>query len=510
MENDHAIVDADRGRLQIPDASRLTALAFAVLVFYGGLRTILFTGQLPLLWPVLAAFLSIGFLWAVNRVRDPVTGLARIGFHAGLFAYFLSLPILFPETIEAGLPDSVHRTIGLMLLLTILGFEGGYKFKTSFWRVKKIIEPAGFLGPRQRRLAAICICAGLGTWFLTTVDYSIAADVSIWDVLFSMRGRVEGSIENPVTQFGIWSYILTGGLYLATSAAFLLLLDGTLRPKRKAPPAANLACWFVLTLSSLVGFLSGSRALFLYCFAPLAIAFWMRLSTARLRKPLRLLTIFSAAAVVIFVWFAMTSMRGGDVRNYEGSLEEIQPLETARGAFDIYSSSAVIVESFPDKIDYEYGRSLIPLVLGWFPRSLWPDKPYPFSIYSNTIRGETLEDRSASIAVGLPGEGYGNFGLPGCFIWGVLMGAACAVGDDFLKRFRPSEPLRLFLGASMCIWAAMIVRGGVPEMFYMGLPVNIFPILLSVAMKKMRRVGSDLRVRQMIEAPPVLTSQPGV
>src|SRR5581483_9499060 len=111
---------------------------------------------------------------------------------------------------------------------------------------------------------------------------------------------------------------------------------------------------------------------------------------------------------------------------------------------------------------------------------------------------------------GLAGRRLRQFWFARLFHLGRFDGRSLRGWRRFSQRFRPSEPLRLFLGASMCIWAAMIVRGGVPEMFYMGLPVNIFPILLSVAMKKMRRVGSDLRVRQMIEAPPVLTSQPGV
>ena len=68
-----------------------------------------------------------------------------------------------------------------------------------------------------------------------------------------------------------------------------------------------------------------------------------------------------------------------------------------------------------------------------------------------------------------------------------MMGFACRVADDYLKRFRASDPLRLFLAASMCIWAAMIVRGGVPEMFYMGLQVTIFPIALSIVLKLIAR-----------------------
>jgi oligosaccharide repeat unit polymerase len=467
--------------LAIPDVTRLAAVLIVCLILYGGLRTLFLSWQLPLIWPILAAFLSVALLLSVNRVADPVVGLARLGFHLGLFAYFLSLPIVFPETIEPGLPNWVHHTIGAMLVLCILGFEAGYKAKEVLRRRRKVkTGPTSNLRPKQRLLVGLLIFIGLAAWFLTTVDYSLAANVSIWDILLSMRGRIDGGIENPVTQLGIWSYLLTGGLYLATAAAFVLLHD-----KTKTTPLTTMACWSVIALCAALGFLSGSRALFLFSFAPLALALWVKLSTLHLRKAVRSLAVVAAGMVVIGVWLAMTSMRGQDVRAYEGSWEE--PFEAARGAFDIYTSSALIIQSFPDEIDYEYGRSLVPLVLGWFPRSMWPNKPYPFSIFANKIRGETLEDRAASIAVGLPGEGYGNFGLPGVFIWGFLMGMACRLADDYLKIFNRSDPLRLLLGTSMCIWAAMIVRGGVPEMFYMGLQATIFPIALSIALKAIER-----------------------
>jgi hypothetical protein len=202
--------------------------------------------------------------------------------------------------------------------------------------------------------------------------------------------------------------------------------------------------------------------------------------------------------MLLIVWVAMSAIRGQDVRRYEVNIEEMSPSEYARGAFDMYSSSALIVQTFPDEIDYEYGRSLIPVVLGWMPRSVWPNKPYPFAVHVNTIQGESLEDRSASIAVGLSGEGYGNFGLLGVLIWSALMGISCRFADGFLGKFHPSNSLRLFLGASISIWAAMIVRGGVPEMFYMGLQVNMFPLALSLLL---RLIGK--RSRSLVSPTPL-------
>jgi hypothetical protein len=199
--------------------------------------------------------------------------------------------------------------------------------------------------------------------------------------------------------------------------------------------------------------------------------------------------------VVILVWGAMSAMRGDDLRNYEGGWEQMAPTLHTQGAFDIYSPMAKIVEVFPDEIPYEHGRSLVPLALGWVPRPFWREKPYPFSLYANTINGETLEMRSASIAVGLPGEGYGNFGLLGGAIWGALLGFASRWGDDRIARVDERNPLRLELAVIGGIWTAMMVRGGVPEMFYMGLVIIAFPGMLSWLLT---RSSLDVRSRAVI------------
>jgi hypothetical protein len=187
---------------------------------------------------------------------------------------------------------------------------------------------------------------------------------------------------------------------------------------------------------------------------------------------------------VVLAWAAMSAMRGGDVREYEGGWEDMTPASHIEGAFNVYGALVDVVEAFPGTFSYEYGRSLVPLFLGWVPRALWPGKPYPFSLFATYIRGQTLEQRDASIAVGLTGEGYGNFGLAGGFLWGALLGLACAWGDAALTKIRTVAALQLQLAGIGAVWTAMIVRGGVPEMFYMGLGVAMGPVLLALLMKR--------------------------
>jgi oligosaccharide repeat unit polymerase len=476
------MISLKEGVIHIPPVSKIVALFLGIVIFYGISRTVFLTGDLPLLFPLIAGVLSIVALSVYEGKRYSILGLARVGFHVGLFAYFVSVPILSPESIDPSIPDDVHQTIGLMLLLTVVGFEAGYYLKKARPRSTSEAEESFTIGSRQQKWLWLCVLFGMVAWTITWLDSSYAAGVSPISVLLTMRGAVEGAQENPTTILGRLSYIFGSGLFLAAVSAALLLTS-----VKRISRFSTFFCWLELLVCALIGFLAGSRAVFLYSFSPLVLTVWLRLSRLKSGRMLRWTVIGLAVVVLAVTWGAMTAMRGGDIRNYKGGVEAMNPVNYARGAFDIYSQTAMIVDTFPSKIDYEYGKSLIPLVLGWVPRPLWPDKPYPFSMFANIIRGETLEDRAASIAVGLPGEGYGNFGLFGVLLWSLLMGLACRTGDDYVGRLHPSNPLRLLLAATISIWAAMIVRGGVPEMFYMGLSVNMFPLALSWYLSRRRR-----------------------
>jgi oligosaccharide repeat unit polymerase len=476
------IIEIESGGTKIPPVSKIVALSLGLIVSYGVIRAILVTGNLPLLLPLIAMVLSIAALSLRNGRDHSMIRLARVGFHVGLFAYFLSFPLLSPESVDPSIPTDVHHTVGLMLLLTVVGFEAGYYLKKSRAHATLNKGEPFTLERRQQKWLWIFVCFGMTAWVVTWLDYVYAAGVSPIDAVLTMRANVEGARENVVPILGRLSFIFSGGLYLAAASAALLLTS-----VKRSSHFITSFCWLVLLVCALLGFMTGSRAVFLYSFSPLILTCWLRLSRLEGGRALRWMLISLAALVLAGTWGAMTAMRGGDIRNYEGGWEEMNPVSQAQGAFDNYSQIAVIVDTFPEKINYEYGKSLIPLVLGWVPRPFWPGKPYPFSMFANIIRGETLEDRTASIAIGLPGEGYGNFGLFGALLWGILMGLACRVGDDYIGRFHPSNPLRLILAAMIAIWAAMIVRGGVPEMFYMGLNVIMFPLALAWFLSRGRK-----------------------
>ena len=465
---------------KVPQLEKATAVAFLTLIVVALIVPVVTEGTMPLLWPLMVGLLSSALLFFIRPTGSDSNAFMRVGFYLGLFAFFICFPILSPDEIRADISDDTHRLLGLALLLTVLGFE------ISYWifcgrkkdRRNTLLLQTGF---RQRRWLLAFLIVGLFAWFFSVWDYSQTLDVPIERVLLSMRGRIQGGGQD-LAKPGYLALFLGSGIFLSATAASLLLTSYRL-------PFRNILLgWVTLLACVVIGFLSGSRALFLYSFVPVAVTGWKYLSRLRLLAFIRWPSIVAVGALIIIVWGAMSAMRGADVRDFEGGLEEILPVVHAQGALDIYSMTAMVVQSFPDRIPYVQGESLVPLVFGWIPRTIWESKPYPFGLYVNIIRGETLPDRGASLAVGLTGEGYGNFGLLGAFLWGLMAGVACRAGDKFLQKFKSDDPLRLLLAGMATIWIAMIVRGGVPEMFYMGLQVTVLPFILTKLLSRKQKV----------------------
>ncbi len=454
--------------------TRLAALSFAVFITLALIRPVVAESRTPFVGPLMVATLCAGLLFFIRaRKEEAAQQFMRVGFYLGILAFFLSFPILSPEKVNPDIPDEIHNLLAWALFLTICGFELMYQILPTSKSTKHAAVQPMQVTERQRRWLYGFVFVGMGAWFLSVWDYATAVQAPIASVVLTMRGVIEGGQSETVSSPGYLVLALGTGVFLAASAGSLLLTF------RRLTMRGVLICWGAVIGCAAVGFLSGSRAVFLYSFVPLSVVIWTKLSRLKLEKVYKWIGAVSAIILVVAVWGVMTAMRGSDIRNYEGGIEEMSPVITAQEAFDVYSTTAVVVESFPEKVPYAYGESIVPLVLGWVPRTIWTDKPYPFGIYMNTLNGETLQARAASIAVGLTGEGYGNFGLSGAFLWGAILGLGCRRGDRYIGRMHQNNPLRLQIAGMAVVWVAMIVRGGVPEMFYMGLQIIVVPLALA-------------------------------
>jgi hypothetical protein len=417
----------------LPSPARVLGSLFAALTGLVLLRAFFSIGDMPMLLPLVTAFVSIATLLGVGAGREPCQSFMRVGFHLGTFAFFLIFPLMQPADVGPSVSSDVKTVVGWVLLLSIVGFEAAYWGSRVTAGGPPPRQTAFVLTRQHHRVLGALVVFGVIAWFITIVDTAVSGGVSIVDVLLTMRAAVEGADTGRATFFSgplvIVQRVLDGGVVLAATSASVLL---TANVRRSA--FRTLICWSMLLMCVAWGFLSGSRAVFFYAVCPVIATSWLKLAQSRVQKSVRWMWIGMAALVIVTSWGAMTALRGADIRKYERGWEAMVPTIHAKGTLDIYSDMAVVIQAFPTLIAYQKGASLIPLALGWVPRAVWPEKPYPFTLFMNFLNGETLENRTMSIAVGLPGEGYGNFGLFGVFLWVVLMGIACRRGDEPSRR----------------------------------------------------------------------------
>jgi hypothetical protein len=458
----------------IPYIRVITAGVFALVVLVGLIKLMTLNATISLL-PLLAMTVSTIALFVIDFRENYGTTYMRIGFHVGMLVFLCAFPILSPESIKS-FDENVRFNAGLSLVLCVIGFELGYWLLRTVFGIPKRKAPFILLANNfawTNRLMFI----GLALYALF-MTYAIASSGrSLYSMLFVLRGSLEvnheevliNADENRNQIAGLISY----GRYMAAAAATILLLS----PNPYRFPVAKTLAWLALLLNAFVGLNSGSggsRSSFLLSAVPLVTTAWMYAGTYNSIRQMRPLLALIFLIMTYLGFQFLTSNRNQGMVTEENAgmrLENVDVADTGMfNAFAIYADYEMVIGGFPDKEAYQNGASIVPIVLGWVPRRFWPEKPYPFTHVANRIVG--FDIRSVSIACGLPAEGYGNFGFPGVILWGALFGMACAYADFLLTNLRPGHPLSLVMRGMMAVWAAILVRGGTAEMFYMG----VFPI----------------------------------
>jgi hypothetical protein len=457
----------------IPQIKLITGAIIAAVALIGLLRSITFGGQSPMLLPLLTALVSAVSVIVFDMRQRYGTTYMRLGFHGGILVFLTAVPIVSPETI-GNADEQVRFTAGITLLLCMIGFEVAYWYVRTVSGAPRPMREF-VLVPKNYTWVTRLLFVGLMA-YAVFVTYAVASSGrSLYTMMFALRGRVEVDINEamilPDETKNQIAFLLAYGRYMAAAAACILLLA----PNPFRFPIHHLVCWFALLLCAFVGLNSGgggSRGSFMLSAVPLLTTVWMFTGNYQTLRQLR--PVFACLLVlsVLFGFQYLTAFRDqGNIQEVETNFEKVDLADSRLvAAFSIYKDYEIIVGGFPDKAAFQNGASIVPLLIGWVPRRFWPDKPYPFTSIANRILG--LQTQDVSIAASLPGEGYGNFGVAGGLIWGALMGLACAFADFRLSNIRPGHPLALGMRGMMAVWAALIVRGGTPEMFYMG----AFPI----------------------------------
>lgn len=459
----------------IPYVRLITSIIFGLVVLIGLVKSLTIGTSTPFLLPLLATVLSTIAILVIDFREKYGTTYMRIGFHVGVLVFLSAYPMLSPETIPS-IDENVRFIAGLSLVLCVIGFELGYWFLRTITGFPKPKSPF-ILVANNYAWTNRLLFIGIAMYALY-MTYAVASSGrSLYSMLFVLRGSMQinhdeviiNADENRNQIAGIVSY----GRYMAAAAASILLLA----PNPFRLPVYKTLAWLVLLMNAFVGLNSGSggsRSSFMLSAVPLLTTAWIYAGTYKsvrqVRPVLALLLLFGA---FFGVQYLSSSRNQGAIIGDDVNVrfDQVELGDTSSlSAFAIYKDYEIIIGGFPEKAPFQNGASLAPIVIGWIPRRLWPDKPYPFTHIANQIMG--FDVRVVSIAAGFPAEGYGNFGYLGVVVWGALFGMACGFADYRLTNLRPGHPLSLVMRGMMAVWAAILVRGGTAEMFYMG----VFPI----------------------------------
>lgn len=460
----------------VPYLKLITVIVMSLVVLIGLIRSLTFGSVSPLLLPVLATVLSAISILVIDLKERYGTTYMRLGFHAGIVIFLTAYPILSPDSMP-NTDEIVRFTAGMALVLCVIGFEVGYWTFRSLAGIPKPKAPFMLVANNYSWVNRLLI-VGLALYGLFLIYAVASSGRSLYSIFFVLRGEllvdINEAVITPDENRNQLAMLMSYGRYLAAAAATILILA----PNPYHFATNKTLAWVTLVLCSFIGLNSasgGSRSAFLLSSVPLLTTLWIYAGTSKAIKQLRPAIAIGLALIVVFGFQYLSANRdmGRRLQDDEISfnIDKVDMTETRHlMAFSIYRDYEIVIGGFPDKAQFQNGASLVPIVLGWVPRRFWLDKPYPFTSIANQIHGYKLE--AVSIASGLPGEGYGNFGLPGALLWGALMGLGCAFADFRMNNLRPGHPLALAMRGMMAVWAAIMVRGGTAEMFYMG----VFPI----------------------------------
>ncbi len=458
----------------IPYIRVITASVFALVVLVGVVKLMTLTTTTSLL-PLLAMTVSTIALFVIDFREKFGTTYMRIGFHVGMLVFLCAFPIFSPESIKS-FDENVRFIAGLSLVLCIIGFEVGYWFLRSVLGIPRPKAPF-ILVAKNYAWTSRLLMIGLALYALF-LTYAVASSGrSLYSMLFVLRGSLEINHDEVLINADDMRNKVAGqisnGRYMAAAAATILLLS----PNPYHFHIPKILAWLALAMNAFVGLNSGSggsRSSFLLSAVPLITTAWMYAGTYNSIRQLRPLLAVIFLLLTYLGFQFLTSNRNQGMLTEENAgmrLDNVNVTDMGMfNAFAIYSDYEMVIGGFPDREPFQNGSSIVPIVLGWVPRSFWPDKPFPFTHVANRIVG--FDVQSVSIAAGFPAEGYGNFGYPGVILWGAIFGLCCAFADYQLTNLRPGHPLSLVMRGMMAVWAAILVRGGTAEMFYMG----VFPI----------------------------------
>ncbi len=293
--------------------------------------------------------------------------------------------------------------IGGGLLFLAVGYQLGefrWRLPTRSQRFQEPWDQRKFIA-----VTGVLTVFGLLFFVLFTKRLDVAFD-SLSDVSSKRFVEVEGS-----TYRGTHGYLRWGAMLLETAFYLVLGYWATLRRR-----LFSVTGFFVVALGAMAAlfpiFVSSRQSLMFVVIRALLI--WLCICGEPKPRAVLALTLSG-----LFVIGSMLAFRRGlsdweDVRSHVGVSGLLEVTVGGRHFLDL-SKTAHVISAVPERVDYQYGRTMLTWLAAPIPRAVWPSKP---AVGAGIELGPEIFQTPSGTGVppGMIGELYLNFGFPGVLI----------------------------------------------------------------------------------------------
>lgn len=299
----------------------------------------------------------------------------------------------------------------LYALLGFLAFLTGYYSKANIWLASKLPNlPSHWDSQRLNMAWPTLLGLGIISHFLLVRSFGG------WDQYICNK-------QHTLTAPG-QGYLLLGVSLL--SIAYTFTLTHSLSTGKRIYIIH--ALWLPLLLG--IGFFSGSKGAFLM---PILIAI---VATHYLSKRIRFLHILWLFLIAFLSFPIFNNYREHSCTATDAAkkapasitAESQHPVESlARHAMSRFygiDSLTVIVRDTPEVMEFQHGKTILPLVVAWIPRQIWEEKPtISFGkVFAEKYMGKLFSNTGISASPTTLGEAYLNWHLPGLILIGLFSG----------------------------------------------------------------------------------------
>lgn len=334
-------------------------------------------------------------------------------------------------------PEALTRVTGISFLGLVAFYVGYYSLLGRAVARSLPILPGVW---RWKRLIGVILV-------YTLIGYALFG-LLIWQI--GGIGVLVSGLHNRVVLFAGKNYLAAGATLVSMIA--LLWFSAVLGRKRISfTLIIYIVGALILTLllgskTNLLGLIFIYLILYHYLYKPISIKYFILFS---------LLAVTAAVAYDLYFREYIVLGKLTSISLSEGSLWDIFWQLWDRFAYNTFIQAQtllIIIESTPELIPYQNGRTILAILSVWIPRAFYPDKPLPMAGVLTEAFRPALFATGYTLPPSVIGELYLNFAVGGVVVGMALFGMGWRIVYDYMRFHRHNRAVVLVYAISLSIF----------------------------------------------------------